>query len=84
MKKTIFILAVIAMIAFTPMDVGAISTQLADVSPATLAPSQRDINIAVLVVILGSVLVGYEKVAHERQTIKARKRHKEHSRFIGG
>jgi len=67
MKKCMFILALVAIILCVPSGVGATGSQVADVSPATLAPSQRDINIAVLAVILGSILVGYERTSRERK-----------------
>lgn len=68
MKKLVFILVVVAVIACIPANADALGTRFADVSPTNLDPSQRDINIAVLVVMLGTVLVGYEKVVYGRRT----------------
>lgn len=67
MKRFLFILAVATIVICIPANAMAAGAHIANVAPADLAPSQRDINIAVLVVVLGTVLVGYEKVTHERE-----------------
>jgi hypothetical protein len=49
------------------------NAKLANATTA-LAPSQRDINIAFLAVILGSIMVGYEKAMRRQRIISVRKR----------
>lgn len=46
------------------------STETAGTSLHSLAPQQRDINIAIMAVILGNLLIGYEQAAHQRSLKK--------------
>lgn len=69
MRKLVLVmclLLVAAAVICLPFN-GVVSGQhVIDNPAASLAPSQRDINVATLAVILGGLLVGYERVYSER------------------
>jgi hypothetical protein len=45
-----------------------LSPNIADNALRALAPSQRDINIAILAVVAGNLLIGYERISRQHSS----------------
>jgi hypothetical protein len=67
MKPSLSLLAASISVAIicTPIAASGLRLEAAASPIRALAPSQRDINIAILAVIAGNLLIGYERVARQ-------------------